>query len=176
MVQSTISTVPQRTSQRKTACDGCSTRFRWTPPAVVSVCGIRFNYCLACRSALKTPQPATHPSDGLTADQYQALLAAQQYACGICEEPIGHRALVIDHDHHTGRVRGLLCTNCNLGLGNFKDQPLRLVRAIKYLEGKLRPARGTATLLIGQAHPATGPQPSDNMMNALAGSSPSPQT
>ena len=39
-----------------------------------------------------------------------------------------------DHDHQTHRLRGLLCHNCNKGLGNFKDSPARLMRAIKYLQ------------------------------------------
>ena len=43
-------------------------------------------------------------------------------------------ALTVDHNHVTGQIRGLLCTNCNLGIGNFKDKTELLKNAIKYLE------------------------------------------
>jgi hypothetical protein len=57
--------------------------------------------------------------------------------CCICNVPIaaaGLRGMHIDHDHQTGRNRGLLCASCNLGLGNFRDSPKLLLRAIKYLK------------------------------------------
>lgn len=52
--------------------------------------------------------------------------------CAICG---ADDYLHVDHDHNTGVVRGVLCRNCNWGLGNFKDDPVRLLNAIKYLEG-----------------------------------------
>lgn len=71
----------------------------------------------------------------LSREQYDALLAAQGGCCAICgtDKPGGRGAFCVDHDHETGRVRGLLCTCCNTGLGQFKDDPVRLRSAINYL-------------------------------------------
>lgn len=68
---------------------------------------------------------------GLTHEQFVALEQAQQGACLICQERPDQ--LVIDHDHATGEVRGLLCQLCNAGLGAFRDTPSYLRRAIIYL-------------------------------------------
>ena len=52
--------------------------------------------------------------------------------CAICgKQPKGF--LVIDHDHKTEEVRGMLCKQCNIGLGAFKDNPMFLFNAVKYL-------------------------------------------
>ena len=61
-----------------------------------------------------------------------ALEAAQQGICLICRK-FADDGLVIDHDHESGAVRGLLCTGCNVGLGAFRDDPKRLLAAIIYL-------------------------------------------
>lgn len=58
-----------------------------------------------------------------------ALLEAEGGHCAICFQP----ATAVDHDHHTGKVRGLLCKHCNVGLGMFADDPERLENAILYL-------------------------------------------
>lgn len=58
----------------------------------------------------------------------------QNNCCAICgNPPSDDRALALDHDHQTGVLRDLLCTNCNVGLGNFRDDPDLLARAADYL-------------------------------------------
>ena len=60
------------------------------------------------------------------------MIRAQSGVCAICKtEPAVH----VDHDHVSGLIRGVLCFNCNGGLGQFKDDPTNLTRALAYLEG-----------------------------------------
>ena len=70
---------------------------------------------------------------GLSEEQYRRLLAAQKGVCAICKRPPQRRALCVDHCRVTKRVRGLLCNNCNTGLGLFGDDPVRLRAAAAYL-------------------------------------------
>ena len=69
-------------------------------------------------------------------DQYNKILKSQNYCCYICEKHMSEfsKSLYVDHCHTTGKVRGLLCNSCNKGLGDFKDNTLYLLKAIKYLE------------------------------------------
>jgi len=69
---------------------------------------------------------------GLSKGQYEALLERSGGLCEICQEK---EAQHIDHCHDTGAVRGLLCQQCNHGLGNFSDNINTLERAITYLKG-----------------------------------------
>ena len=71
--------------------------------------------------------------------QYAHILEAQAYKCAICARPnlTKGRRLHVDHNHATGRVRGLLCSNCNSGLGLFRDDPAILKSAIDYLARNL---------------------------------------
>lgn len=72
---------------------------------------------------------------GITLDQLSEIYTKQGsncLICGISEEATG-RLLSIDHCHITGKIRGLLCNLCNVGLGNFKDNTELLEKAINYL-------------------------------------------
>lgn len=73
---------------------------------------------------------------GITIDDYDRLFAAQGGRCAICgsPEPLGgFKNFAVDHNHQTGKVRGLLCTACNRGLGLFHDNPVTLELAARYL-------------------------------------------
>lgn len=70
---------------------------------------------------------------GLTPEQYDAMLAEQDGRCAVCR-CTSSRRLHVDHCHETGRVRGLLCFNCNSALGHAKDDTQRLQALIRYLE------------------------------------------
>lgn len=66
---------------------------------------------------------------------YDSLLALQGGACAICRTTnSGKRMFHIDHCHTTGKVRGLLCSNCNVGIGNLRDNIDILKSAVAYLE------------------------------------------
>jgi hypothetical protein len=69
---------------------------------------------------------------GLTENAYQNLILSQNNLCAICDES-SEKSLYIDHDHKTGKVRGLLCSTCNTGLGFFRDDSNLLNKAINYL-------------------------------------------
>ena len=74
---------------------------------------------------------------GLTLEQYTAMLAEQGGVCKVCGSPpkaVGvKRNLHVDHDHATGKVRGLLCHSCNVSIGLCKDDPVRLEKLAAYL-------------------------------------------
>jgi len=82
---------------------------------------------------------------GITGIEYEKLMNNQNNKCAICgKEPNGYyKRLGVDHDHVTGKVRGLLCPNCNTAVGLLKDDIVILSRAIDYLsqyETKVRRA------------------------------------
>jgi hypothetical protein len=86
-------------------------------------------------------------SYGITPEDYELILEKQNKVCKICGLPETRITrpnakafldlpprLAVDHDHKTGKIRGLLCHKCNVGLGNFNDNLELLKNAIKYLE------------------------------------------
>jgi hypothetical protein len=71
---------------------------------------------------------------GLTIADYDRMLARQGGVCAVCEREPGKRRLAVDHCHILHRVRGLLCTTCNTGLGQYHDDPVLMRKGAAYLE------------------------------------------
>ncbi len=74
----------------------------------------------------------------ISLDSYQELLNLQNGRCAICGTEINQKTCRIDHDHTTGKVRGLLCTSCNTGIGLFKDSSNIILNAAEYLKSNDR--------------------------------------
>ena len=75
---------------------------------------------------------------GIDIAAYNALLAQQLGLCAICRNPPAKKRLGVDHDHATGRVRGLLCDSCNVGIGRLGDTLAGVERAASYLQAHER--------------------------------------
>ena len=99
-------------------------------------------HCRECWSKIRKDKTPEHNRRynlkqcyGLTPEEYDSMLHLQNGVCAICggTETVGR--LAVDHCHETGKIRGLLCTNCNQALGKFKDDPTILANAITYLGG-----------------------------------------
>jgi hypothetical protein len=81
-------------------------------------------------------------SHNTTLEYYCQLLQEQEGVCAICKQPNNHIRrssgtpcdLHVDHDHITGKIRGLLCGKCNMGLGLFMDSTYLLEKAVAYLK------------------------------------------
>lgn len=88
--------------------------------------------CNSCRANQKR-DAGLRARYGISLDQYNELLKAQNGVCAICEStcPTG-RNLAVDHSHKTGKVRGLLCVRCNQGLGHFMDKETLIARMLDY--------------------------------------------
>ena len=79
---------------------------------------------------------------GVTQEWYVSTLEKQDNACAICKNPEDKKiqgrvlSLAVDHCHETGEIRGLLCSNCNRGIGHLKHDPKILAAAIDYLTNR----------------------------------------
>jgi hypothetical protein len=90
---------------------------------------------------------------GIGADEFDARVRTQGGVCVICgRENPEH----VDHDHDTGVVRGILCFNCNGGLGQFGDDQDRLLNAVAYLDGAKPEARELITVAEQRARELLG--------------------
>lgn len=76
---------------------------------------------------------------GISLEQFHVLLDLQGGVCNICKspDPGPKKIFAVDHDHRNGKVRGLLCYKCNMGLGSFDDNPRKLANAIEYLRNSV---------------------------------------
>jgi len=118
-----------------------------------------YSHCRDCHSIIgkqryeqdraKSRQRSITRRYGLSSEAYDSLWDSQNGRCAICDKVLMVRLLsgrgvardapVIDHDHDTGRVRGILCNPCNTGIGGLQHDPAILARAIRYLEEPVQP-------------------------------------
>lgn len=98
-------------------------------------------YCKVCAKKSYPHRNAWRKSAyGVDDDWYNNKLKVQENVCAICgkketmKNAYGLRNLCIDHNHFSGQIRGLLCSNCNRGIGSFKEDTQALKKAIEYLE------------------------------------------
>lgn len=98
---------------------------------------------------------------GVSLKEYQKLLNAQGGCCNICKGPAGSKsngAFHIDHDHESGLVRGLLCVNCNHGIGCFMDNPALTFRATLYLIHQGEKPLSWDTIKLADVKPESFPE------------------
>lgn len=72
---------------------------------------------------------------GIDVQDYKILFDQQKGLCGCCGKPklMKQKNLVVDHDHSNGKIRGLLCNHCNLGIGMLGDNVESILNALRYL-------------------------------------------
>lgn len=85
-------------------------------------------------STKKWKQYALKHYYGITVEGVNEMLERQKSKCAICLVGLSKDNLRVDHDHKTKKVRGILCNNCNLGIGNLKENKQYLISAIEYLK------------------------------------------
>ena len=86
-------------------------------------------------SRIRARERAYQRKYGLSIEQVASMLKDQNHACKICDISLPTTTDArVDHDHQTGKVRGILCHPCNVALGLFKDSKENLAKAIRYLE------------------------------------------
>ena len=117
---------------RDKSCNQCGVDDWYIFPNAPS--GKSYPYCVPCHRKAERKYDLKSKY-GITHEDYARMLEDQNGLCGICArtEILSHKTLAVDHDHKTGRVRGLLCHMCNRSLGQFGDDLVGLMRVIAYL-------------------------------------------
>lgn len=111
--------------------------------------GKNINTCKKCRVDQKRERDRMDPYEhkrrtrnsnlkrkfGITLDDYEDMLFGQGGKCLICgEEQNGNKELSVDHDHRTGKIRGLLCSRCNTFVGYIESNPNLLSKVMNYIK------------------------------------------
>lgn len=141
-------------NMKATVCNRCSVDLddtNWYPSAAKR----RWLICKSCaknrlNEYLRKNPEIVHNQNrrskyGIEFSDYTEMLEKQNFTCAICsrfERYKGRKNLAVDHCHKTGKVRGLLCSSCNKGLGLFEDNLEFIKNAEKYLEGNLTQLNG----------------------------------
>ena len=125
-------------------CDAALTDENWQP----SYQKRRYLICKPCELKRQGVYSKNNPAVtwarnaakkyGITFTDYKSMLEQQNNRCAICnstDPKRGTKNFSVDHCHTTGKVRGLLCSSCNLGLGHFQDDTKLLDKAKEYLNG-----------------------------------------
>jgi Recombination endonuclease VII len=107
-----------------------------------------YSYCKFCRKVRRrkyenTPEQRQKARErairrrySIEPEDHRLLLRRSSGRCDVCRELLADNTkfIHVDHDHETGRIRGILCHGCNAGIGHFREDPTFLRAAIKYLE------------------------------------------
>jgi hypothetical protein len=126
--------IPISEDGTKRLCNSCQTMLPWEVFFFDKKTGKHRGQCRDCVKKLRQQRDERDPERterikrqgwlrrrfAITLEAYETLFNAQGGACAICGRPEYTRSLAVDHDHTTGVVRGLLCTRCNLRLGNLE--------------------------------------------------------
>ncbi len=122
---------PRYTSNKK--CVKCSAVQQQEAQPRLLLVGRAWRKKNASRLRAEKRERHLQKSYGMTSAQYDARERLQEGRCEICQRTPTKRRLAVDHCHSTGRVRGLICDDCNVGLGRFADSPERIEEALWYL-------------------------------------------
>jgi hypothetical protein len=124
--------VPRDKNSKCLRCNGKRKKF--------IILGNDEDFCYECFDKVKRNRRRVLYKYGLTVNDFANILKKQNNSCDICKvdffELTNIEMVCIDHCHKTGKVRGLLCSTCNSGLGMFKDDENNLINAINYLKKK----------------------------------------
>lgn len=88
---------------------------------------------------------------GMSLSEKRLIWIKNEKKCEICEQTKKLKQIEIDHDHSTGKVRGLICSGCNKGIGHMKDNLKTLTNAIKYLRKEIKQDFKNKTITLSEA-------------------------
>jgi len=111
------------------------TKYQREHPAAQRGCQARYRAGHKQEVARRSRERQLMKKYGLSPEDYNKMVTLQKGLCAICKHPPNKGNLFIDHNHSTGKVRGLLCHKCNIALGHVDNSVATLRAVIKYLAG-----------------------------------------